>query len=117
MTISLLGGVSGAIGFTAFPEPAIRDLKDTLRAATLSAYPTAPVRRSRFHPHVAIAYANSDGIPATEVTSAIEGLNASAQRVDLAVDYVTLVLLERRPRSYPWRAISRIPLTGGFSGL
>jgi 2'-5' RNA ligase len=117
MTVSLLGGVSGAIGFTAFPEPPIRELKDTLRAATLSAYPYAQVRQSRFHPHVAIAYANSDGILAAEVIAAVDKLNASAQRVDLAVDHITLVLLERRPRSYAWRAISRIPLTGGFSGL
>ncbi len=110
ITISLLSGVSGAIGFTAFPEPPIRSLKNALGAATLSAYPDAPVRQSRFHPHVAIAYANSDGIPAADVIAAIDGLNASAPSIDVAVDRVALVLLERRPRSYAWRTASRIPL-------
>ena len=112
ITISLLGGVSGAIGFTALPKQPIRDLKDVLRAATLSAYPDAPIRQSRFHPHVAIAYANSDDVPAAEVISAMEKLNASAERADVAVNQVTLVLLERRPRSYAWRAVTRMALGG-----
>ena len=109
VTIGALGGTAGAIGFTAFPAQPIRDLRDTLRAATLSVFPEAPVTRADFHPHVAIAYANSDGVPAAEAIAAVEALNPAA-RVDVTISEGTLVLLERRPRSYSWQVVSRIPL-------
>jgi 2'-5' RNA ligase len=111
VTISSLGGTPGAIGFTASPAQPIRELRDTLRAATLSAYPDAPVRSSEFHPHVAIAYANSDNVPAAEVIAAVEKLNETAH-VSVTITEGTLVLLERRARSYAWQAVSRIPLAG-----
>jgi 2'-5' RNA ligase len=111
ITIGSLGGTRGAIGFSAYPVDPIRELRDTLRAATLSFYPSAPVRDSEFHPHVAIAYANADNIPAAEVIAAVEKLNPAAC-VSVTVTHGTLVLLERRPRSYAWQAFSRIPLSG-----
>ena len=111
ITVGALGGTAGAIGFTAFPDRPIRDLRDTLRAATLSVCPDAPVRSSGFHPHVAIAYANSDGIPAVEVIAAVEKLRATA-RTDTVVRDARLVLLDRRPQSYAWEAVARIPLAG-----
>lgn len=111
ITIDSLGGTPGAVGFTASPAQPIRDLRDAFRAAVLSVYPDAPVRRSEFHPHVAIAYANSDGVPAAEVVAAVEKINASA-RVDVTIDKGALVLLERRQRSYTWQMVSRIPLAG-----
>jgi 2'-5' RNA ligase len=114
LAISLLGGVSGAVGFTAFPESPVKILRDTLRTATLSVLPDAPVRRSQFHPHIAIAYANTDGIPAANVIAVVEDLNARARRVEITVDHVTLVRLERRPRSYAWQAVTQIPL--GMAG-
>lgn len=109
VTIGALGGTSGAIGFTAFPAKPIRDLRDTLRMAALSVFPEAPVTRSDFHPHVAIAYANSDDVPAAEAIAAVETLNPSA-RVDVTISEAKLVLLERRTRSYSWQVVSRIPL-------
>ena len=111
ITVGDLGGTAGAIGFTAFPAQPIRDLRDALRAATLSVCPDAPVRASGFHPHVAIAYANSDGIPAAEAIAAVEKLSAMA-RADAVVTDAALVLLDRRPRSYAWQAVARIPLAG-----
>jgi 2'-5' RNA ligase len=111
ITVGALGGTAGAIGFTAFPDRPVRDLRDTLRAATLSVCPDAPVRASGFHPHVAIAYANSDGIPAAEVIAAVEKLHAAA-RADTVVTDAALVLLDRRPRSYAWETVARIPLAG-----
>lgn len=116
ITIGSLGGTRGAIGFSAHPAQPIRELRDTLRAVTLSIYPNAPARDSEFHPHVAIAYANSDNIPAAEAIAAVEKLNATAS-VTVTVTHATLVLLERRPRSYAWQALSRIPLSGYGTGL
>jgi 2'-5' RNA ligase len=111
VTIGSLGGTRGAIGFTASPARPVRDLRDALRAATLSVYPDAPIRGSDFHPHVAIAYANSDNVPAAEAISAVERLSSTA-RVSVTVTEGTLVLLERRPRSYFWQTVTKIPLTG-----
>jgi hypothetical protein len=111
VTIGSLGGTPGAIGFTAFPGQPIRGLRDTLRAATLSVYPAAPIRQSTFHPHVAIAYANSDDVPADEVISVVEKLNSAAS-VNITIKEGILALLERRPRAYAWRVVSRIPLAG-----
>lgn len=111
ITIGSLGGTPGAIGFTASPAQRVGQIRDTLRAATLSAYPDAPVRRPEFHPHVAIAYANSDEAPAAQAIAAVEKLRPTA-RTSLTITAATLVLLQRRPRAYAWEAIARIPLTG-----
>lgn len=111
VTIGALGGTTGAIGFTVFPAQPLRKLRDTLRAATLSVYPNAPVRYSDFHPHVAIAYANSGGIPAAEAIAVVEELNPTSS-AHVTINEGSLVLLERHPRSYAWQVISRVPLTG-----
>lgn len=111
ITIGSLGGTRGAVGFTAAPAQPIRDLCGTLSEATLSAYPHAPVRDSELHPHVTIAYANSDGVPAAEAVAAVEKMNSTA-RVDVTIEYAALVLLERRQCSYAWQAIAQIPLDG-----
>jgi 2'-5' RNA ligase len=109
VTVGALGGTRGAIGFTAYPAQPIRGLRDTLRAATLSAYPDAYARDSEFHPHVAIAYANSDNVPAAEAIEAVEKMNSVAH-ANVTIKHATLALLERRPRSYAWQTVSRIPL-------
>ena len=111
VTIGALGGTSGAIGFTAYPERPIRHLRDTLRGATLSAHPSAPIKQSAFHPHVAIAYCNSDDVPATETVAAVEGVRVTAS-VRVTIQDVSLVLLTRRPRAYEWSTMLRIPLAG-----
>ena len=113
ITIGSLGGTRGAIGFTVSPAQPLRDLRDTFRAAVLSACPDAPVRHSGLYPHVTIAYANSDGVPAAEVVAAVGKLNATARAgATVPIDKGVLVLLERRQHSYAWQAVSRIPLTG-----
>jgi 2'-5' RNA ligase len=111
ITVGSLGGTPGAIGFTAFPGKPVEDLRDTFRAATLSIYPGAPIRRSGFHPHVTIAYVNSDDVPATEAIAAVEKLNSAAS-VNITIREGMLALLERRRRAYAWRAVARIPLAG-----
>jgi len=111
ITIGLLGGTPGAIGFTATPSQPIRHLRDALRAATLAVRPGVPVSETGFHPHVTIAYSNSDDIPATDVITAVEKVR-TANRAEVTIREASIVVLERGPRSYAWRAISRIPLAG-----
>lgn len=111
ITLGSLGGTRGAIGFSACPAQPIRELRDTLRALTLPPHSNTLAGDSEFHPHVTIAYANSDNIPAAEAIAAVEKLNATASAT-VSVTHVTLVLLERHPRAYAWRAVSRIPLSG-----
>jgi len=111
VTIGPLGGTPGAIGFSVSPREPLKRLRDELRAATLSVYPQAPVSRDDFHAHVAIAYANCDNVPATDVVAAVTRMNATVGiDVTVKVAETTLVLLERRSRSYSWEAISRVPL-------
>jgi hypothetical protein len=54
---------------------------------------------------------NSDNVPAAEAISAVEKLN-SAAHVSITITEASLVLLERRPRSYSWQMVKKIPLTG-----
>lgn len=110
--IGCLGGTRSAIGFSVFPVESLQELRDTLRKATLSAYPNAAVRRSEFNAHVTIAYANSDGIRADEIISAVEKVNATRPHASVIIGNGTLILLERHPRAYAWKAVSRIPMTG-----
>lgn len=111
VTVGSLGGTPGAIGFTAYPEQPLRSLRDHLRRATLSIHPSAPIKHSEFHPHVAIAYCNSDNVPAAEAIAAVEGLNATAS-IRVTVTEASLVLLERHPRAYAWSTFFRIPFSG-----
>ena len=111
ITLESLGGTPSAIGFAANPERRIRHIRDRLRAATLSVYPSAPVKLSTFHPHVAIAYCNSDNDSAAEVITAVENLRTTAH-ARVTTDKASLVLLERRPRAYAWTALSRVPFSG-----
>jgi len=109
VTIGRLGGTPGAIGFTAFPVQPLAALRNALRKATLSVYPAAPLRHSGFHPHVAIAYSNSDDIPAAEVIAVVKRLNPVAY-VDVTINDGALVLLERDHRAYKWQVVSQVPL-------
>lgn len=113
LTFSLLGGVPGAVGFVPSLAGPARELRGALREATLSAYPDAAVKaESAFHPHVTVAYANADDIPAADAIAAVEKWNAAPARADVTVSEACLVLLERQPRAYAWQTISRVPLAG-----
>ncbi|WP_432838783.1 2'-5' RNA ligase family protein [Dactylosporangium sp. CA-092794] len=110
IAVAGLGGTPGALGFSVVPHEPLRALRDTLREATLSAYPQAPVRPPGFHPHVAIAYCNSD-VPATQAITAVERLSP-LDIVTVPVSQVALVVIERRSRAYSWHAVTQIPLAG-----
>ncbi|WP_067690484.1 2'-5' RNA ligase family protein [Nocardia jejuensis] len=110
LTIGELGGTQGAVGFDAGPAEQIRHLRNAVRSATRTAHPDAPVKPGELYPHVTIAYANSDGVHAGDVAASVAGLNAEIQTVEVSVQQVALVLLERRRCSYSWQVLSRIPL-------
>jgi len=113
ISVGPLSGTPGAIGFSASSGGHLSSLRNILRAATLSVYPGAPVRCDKFHAHIAIAYANSDGVSAANVVAAVDKLNATARSdVRVKVTHATLVVLEKLPRSYAWDVLSRIPLAG-----
>jgi 2'-5' RNA ligase len=107
-TVGRLGGTSGAVGFSAYPDRSLQALRLALRAATLTAHPTAKVRPSEFHPHITIAYCNTAGIPAGPTIASVDAL--SEESTEVRVGEVTLVLLQRNPRAYVWQAVERIPL-------
>jgi 2'-5' RNA ligase len=111
ITIGALGGTPGAIGFTAYPARPIRDLRDKLREATLSVRPSAPIKHSAFHPHVAIAYCNSDDVPAAGTVAAVEGVRTTPS-VRVTIKDAALVLLARRRRAYEWSTLLRVALSG-----
>jgi 2'-5' RNA ligase len=112
ITLGPVEGSPGAVGFMAAPAGRIDQLRDALRGATLSACPDAPVMREAPPPHVTIAYANTDDVPAADAIAAVDKLNATAPWAEAAVAEATLVLLERRQRAYAWRPVARIPLAG-----
>jgi 2'-5' RNA ligase superfamily len=112
ITLGPVEGGPGAVGFMAAPVGRIRQLRDALRAATLSACPDAPVMREAPPPHVTIAYANTDDVPAADAIAAVSKLNAAGPWAEAAVAEATLVLLERRQRAYAWQPVARIPLAG-----
>ena len=107
-----LSGTRGAIGFTVTPVAPISQLRDTLRAATLSVCPDASATREEILPHITIAYGNPDGVPAADAIAAVETLNASKLRAEVTVRQTAVVLLERRQRSYTWELLLQVPLTG-----
>jgi 2'-5' RNA ligase len=111
ISVGPLSGTPGAIGFSASPAEQLKSLRDILRAATLSVYPEAPLRCDDFHAHIAIAYANSDDVSAADAVAAVDKINATARSdVRVKITHATLVVLERRPRSYAWDVLSRVPL-------
>ncbi|MEQ4723817.1 2'-5' RNA ligase family protein [Nonomuraea sp. B19D2] len=113
ISIGSLGGTPGALGFSASPSEPIRHLRDALREATLSVHPKAPIKDAKFHPHLTIAYCNSADIPAARAIAMVERLR-TLPSADVAVKESSLVLLERRQRTYAWQEISRIPLSGQY---
>ena len=57
-------------------------------------------KQDGFHPHITVAYANADGVPAADAIAAVEELNATADPVSFTVSEATLALLDRREHSY-----------------
>jgi 2'-5' RNA ligase len=111
VTTGSLAGTRSAVGFSVTPAQPVRALSGALCAATRSAGPDLPSALQQAAPHVTIAYANTDGIPAAEIIATVDELNTSITPAEIPVSTADLVLLERREHAYHWHLISRIPLT------
>lgn len=110
IAVGALGGTAGALGFAVAPSRPLRQLHETLRAATRAALPELLPMSRPFVPHVTIAYCNTDDVPAAHahaIVKRLRDLPPAAATVTAAV----LVDLERRERAYVWRPVARIPLT------
>jgi len=112
ITVDRLSCVRSAIALNVSSAQLVRDLRGTLRSATLSVEPNAQIQGSESNPHITISYSNSDGIAATEADAAVAEMNATLRAVNVTVAEAAMVLLERRQHSYSWEVISRIPLAG-----
>ncbi|MET8776601.1 2'-5' RNA ligase family protein [Nocardia sp. NPDC004654] len=109
LTFKRLTNLRGAVGFAVSPADQVRDLRETLRAATLSAFPGATVRDSSSVPHVTIAYPIFEELSARAAATA-DAMNASIEGVDVVVSEVVMVALEQRGNLYSWQVAARAPL-------
>ena len=110
VTFDRVTNLRSAIGFNVSPIQQVRNLRDTLRAATLSVSPDAPVKVSASDPHVTIAYPSCDETSAADAAATAERINATIYGVDVTIAEVAMVLLERHMRGYSWKVVVRIPL-------
>ncbi|EIV91317.1 2'-5' RNA ligase family protein [Frankia sp. QA3] len=109
ITIGVLGGTAGALGFAVDPAEQLRQLRDMLREATCTAVPSVSPTSPQFEPHVSIAYCNTDGIPAAQAAAAVEKLRALPSATAM-VRAAVIVRLERQERAYVWRPVAKLPL-------
>jgi 2'-5' RNA ligase len=111
IAVGKLGRTSGAIGLNVASQD-LYYLRETVRTVTAAVYPDAKSDSTPFYPHVTIAYANADGVPAMEAAAAIERINGTTRQVRVTVTEVVMVQLERREGAYAWEIVSRISLGG-----
>jgi 2'-5' RNA ligase len=110
ISTSDLAGTAGALGFNIAPSRPLLGLRDALRAATRLVCPAEAPAGPGYRPHITIAYANTDDVPAAGIIRTADALNAEARTVTIPVTEASLVLLERTRRSYTWVTTARIPL-------
>lgn len=111
ISVGYLGGVAGGVGFDAHPVDQLQHLRDVLQEVTDIILPPPDHDEAPLHPHVSIAYCNTDGVPAGKAIATVERLSTLPPARTLVAE-ATMVLLERQVRAYEWQAISRIPLAG-----
>ncbi|GAA5060858.1 2'-5' RNA ligase family protein [Nocardia callitridis] len=112
ITVDHLNCFRSAVAFDVTPAQRVRQLRDALRGATLHAFPAASVKRGDTNPHISIAYANVDDIAGDRVVEKMGQVNGKVGAARVTVREATMVLLERRQRSYAWEVIARVPLAG-----
>lgn len=112
LSVDRLTNMRGAIGFVISPAAPVMELRDTLRAATISVLPQASLKESMSDPHVTIAYPVFEGLEEMAAATA-ETAGSAVHGFDVVTTEAVLVSLELRDNSYIWEVIERIELGGG----
>ncbi|WP_410876390.1 2'-5' RNA ligase family protein [Nocardia sp. A7] len=112
LTVGPLSGSSGAIRFSVAPWDPLFDLHQLLSTCTGEALRSVASASSaaRFRPHLGIAYNNIDRT-AIEVIDAVAKLRR-AERVNVRVNQVELVVLRREDHTYRWDTLAVLALGG-----
>ncbi|MFD6397394.1 2'-5' RNA ligase family protein [Nocardia sp. NPDC060249] len=112
LSVDRLTNIRGAIGFVISPAAPVMELRDALRAATISVLPQASLKESTSNPHVTIAYPIFEGMD--EMAAAAAATAGSAiHGFHVVTTEAALVSLELRDNSYVWDVIERIELGRG----
>ncbi|MFC9664444.1 2'-5' RNA ligase family protein [Nocardia sp. NPDC127606] len=109
LSVDRLTNIRGAIGFVISPAAPVMELRDTLRAATISVLPHASLKESTSDPHVTIAYPVFEGLEEVAATTAATA-GSAIYGFDVVTTEAVLVSLELRDNSYIWDVIERIEL-------
>ncbi|MFD3464223.1 2'-5' RNA ligase family protein [Nocardia fluminea] len=112
LTVGPLSGSRSAIRFSVAPWDPLLDLHQLLSTCTgevLRSVASAP-SAARFRPHLGIAYNNIDRT-AVEVVDAVGELRG-AERVNVRVNQVELVVLRREDHTYRWNTRAFLALGG-----
>nr|BEK71377.1 hypothetical protein KPHV_86040 [Kitasatospora purpeofusca] len=110
LTAHPLAGSRGAIRYSLTPWTGLVHLHAALTTAGQELGVPGGAATAEFRPHCGVAYSPAPG-DARPVREAVTRLRALAP-VALTVDAVDLVELRRRGRTYRWRVLRRVPLTG-----
>jgi 2'-5' RNA ligase len=109
LSVDRLTNIRGAIGFVISPAAPVMELRDTLRAATISVLPQATLKETASDPHVTIAYPVFEGLEEVAAATAATAGNA-IRGFHIMTTEVALVSLELRDNAYVWDVIERIEL-------
>ncbi len=112
LSVDRLTNIRGAIGFAISPAQPVMELRDTLRAATISVLPQASLKESASDPHVTIAYPIFEGLEEMAATTAA-ATGSTVHGFDVVTTEAVLVSLELRDHYYIWDVIERIELGTG----
>jgi 2'-5' RNA ligase len=104
--IGPLAGSAGAISFSVAPLEPILKVREVLQSATAMALDQNVTAKSRFRPHVGIAYCNSV-VPMSDIVPRIQPLR-DLPRVRARVEGASLVLLTREEQSYRWSTVTEV---------
>lgn len=110
LPVTHLTNIRGAIGFAISPASSVSELRDTLRAATLSVFPEASLKETSSDPHITIAYPVFEELSDLAGATAAMAARAIHDRAEVEVTDAVLVSLELRDNIYTWTVVERIEL-------
>jgi 2'-5' RNA ligase len=88
----------------ALPADAVTAVRDTIRAAIADIWPSVPEAPDGFHPHVSIAYSNTEA-PAEPVYQALSTVNTAPATARITA--ADLIVIHRDRRMYEWETYAQ----------